>query len=597
MQAIQLFEAVPVSHESAALTGRGEFLAEYGVVIAPSAMEHAESIRGWFRQHGLSTSQMNGTAFYRSWQKVASTPDQQRLVDQVVHYISTYGLQMMGLDSPDLIYLPTDEFAEPAPERIGLQVIRGVPRRELIQAGLEMLARGAAMKQETIAAVITCLVDECGYSFTGQETIRNREALVMIADRTGVLPQRGDDLLRYLVYKATGESLVIKNEMLIAKIKASGFALPALTDDQMIALAASFLRMKPIWMAFKQAHVSNRPIVNRLAKLAKHHHEAIRPSVLGTLTTREWSSSEVRSAAECAPTGQIVRALNAVRFYQNADNQARYYRIRNGKSFAATDTRDRAGIPLAQYEGVLLQVLRERVGEQPVRLPERVELAFPASEKQFVGAIPTGSRVAIPMNGETILIGVYWENGEASHVDLDLSGIAENGSKIGWNADWNTSQMRYSGDVTDAPHGASEWLYTKGVTQPYLVTLNAYNAPEDHPFKVVIGYGDKKIRQNYMIDPNQVIFSADATISQKQMVLGILVPTPDGLSFVLTGAALGNKIVSRENEHETVARQALVAQATATLRLQDVFPEAADGVDLTGTLAVDTLLALAHPHG
>jgi hypothetical protein len=40
-----------------------------------------------------------------------------------------------------------------------------------------------------------------------------------------------------------------------------------------------------------------------------------------------------------------------------------------------------------------------------------------------------------------------------------------------------------------------------------------------------------------------------------------------------------------------------VAQSTATLRLQDVFPTADDGVDLTGTLAVDTLLALANPHG
>ncbi len=597
MQAIHLFGAVPVSHEQAVGTGSGAFLAEYGVVIAPSAMGHADAIRAWVRQHGLSTSQMNATSFYRSWQKVASTPDQQRLVDQITHYLTTYGLELFGLNSPELIYLPTDEFAEDAPERIALQVIRGVPRREIIQAGLDMLARGTAMKQETIAAVLTCLVDECGYTFTGQETIRNREAVVMIADRTGILPQRGDDLLRYLVYKAMGETLVIKNYMLLVQIKGSGFALPALTDDQMITLAASFLRMKAIWLAFKQAHASNRPIVNRLAKLAKRHHQAVPPGVLGTLTTREYATHEVRAAAERAPTGQVVRALNAVRFYQDTDNQSRYYRIRNGKSFAATDSRDRAGIPLAQYEGILLQVLRERVGEQPVRLPERVDLAFPASEKQFVGAIPAGSRVAIPMTGETILIGVYWENGEASLVDLDLSGIGQDGSKIGWNADWKSAEMLYSGDVTDAPDGASEWLYTTGVEQPYLVTLNAYNAPDKHPFKVVIGYGEEKIGENYMIDPNRVLFSADATLHQKQLVLGILVPSPDGLNFVLTGAAMGNKIVSRAGKHEQVARQALVAQANTTLRLQDVFPTADDGIDLTGTLAVDTLLALANPRG
>lgn len=507
----------------------------------------------------------------------------------------------MGLDSPDLIHIPMDEFAQPAPEPVTLHVIRGVPRREMIQAGLDMLARGAAMKQETIAAVITCLTDECGYSFTGQETIRNREALVMIVDRTGILPQRGDDLLRYLVYKATGESLVIKNDALIGQIKASRFVLPVLTDDQMIALAASFLRMKALWLAFKQAHASNRPIVNRLAKLARRHHEAVKPSILGTLTTREWSASEVLAAAERAPTVQVVRALNAVRFYQDADNQARYYRIRNGKSFAATDTRDRAGVPLAQYEGILLQVLRERVGDQPIRLPERVELAFPASEKQFMGAIPAGSRVSIPMTGETILVGVYWENGEARHVDLDLSGVGQDGRKIGWNAAWKTSQMLYSGDVTDAPHGASEWLYTKGVTQPYLVTLNAFSAPEDHPFKVVVGYGDSEIGQNYMIDPNRVLFSADVTLHQKQMVLGILVPTPDGLSFVLTGAAMGNKIVSRAGEHEAVAQAFIqAAQAVrllgAQVMLTGIQPQIAQtlvhlGVDLSGIITHGSLQA------
>jgi hypothetical protein len=459
------------------------------------------------------------------------------------------------------------------------------------------------MKQETIEAVITCLTEECGYTVTGSEIIRNREALVLLADCTGVLPQRGDDLLRYLVFKATGETLVIKNDALITKINRSGFALPVLSDDQMIALAASFHRMKPLWMAFKHAHANNRPVVNRLAKLAKRHHQPLPTNVLASLTAHEFAASGVCAAAMRAATPQVVRALNAVRFYRRADNQARFYRIRNGRSFATSDTRDRSGIPLAQYEDVLLDVLRERCGAQGIQTSERIEYAFPVSEKLFVGAIPTGTRVRIPATGAHILVGIYWENGEAHHVDLDLSAIGTDGSKIGWNADWRTDErgMIYSGDVTDAPNGASEWIYGRQLDTPYLVLLNAYVAPAEQPFKIVVGYGEENGTEteyeNYMIDPNRVLFSADAVCHQKQIVLGILMPSSDGMSFILTGQALGDKIVAEDGHHEITARQALMVHAQTALLLQEVLPEHPEGLDLTGTVSVDTLLALLEAGG
>jgi hypothetical protein len=453
------------------------------------------------------------------------------------------------------------------------------------------------MKQETIEALITCLTDECGYTFTGAETIRNREALVLVSDRTGILPQRGDDLFRYLVYKATGETLVIKNDDLIAKIKASVFVLPGLTDDQMVALAASFLRMKPLWLAFKQAHASNRPVVNRLAKLAPRHHQAVPANVLASLTSTVFPDDEVVAAARRAPTPQIVRALNAVRFYA-ADNAARYYRIRNGKSWAAQDGRQRGHLPLDRYQAILLDALQERVGEQAIHSPDLVDFAFPTSEKLFVGAIPTGTRVHVPATDQQhILVGIYWENGDASHVDLDLSAIGADGSKVGWNASWRTDGcgLIYSGDVTNAPNGATEWVYGRQIEQPYLVAVNAYSAPEGHPFKIVVGYGDndRGTYQNYIIDPNRVLFSADACCTQQQMLLGILLPAKDGgMTFVLIGQAMGNKIVSLDGEHETTARQALVVQAKTALLLADVLPEHTNGTDLTGTVAVGTLLSL-----
>lgn len=590
MHTLELFGVVPRDDDAPLAEDAGQepvILHDYGVVVAPSAVPHLDAIRAFLALHGLTSAQLNQTSFYRSWQKAATVEDRDRIRDQVLHYFSTYGLRMLGLDAPEYIYLPRDEDAAAAPEPLALRVIRGVPRATILAAGLALLERGVALKQATVEALIAALVDECGYRFTGAEPIRNREALVLVADRTGVLPQRGEDLFRYLVWKASGQTLVIKNDALIAMIAASGYALPPLRDEQLIALAASFHRMKPLWMAFKRAHPGNRPVVNRLAKLAKRHHQPLPVTVLAALTATVFDDETVRAAARRATTPQLVRAINALRFYADATNVARFYRVRNGKSWAACDPRPRAHLPLARYHAILLAELQARAAETALALPAQVELAVPVSEKQCVGALPSGTRVRIPATGEVILIGVYWENGPASHVDLDLSAIGADGRKVGWNAAWRTAEagLIYSGDVTNAPQGASEWLYGRSVDQPYLVTLNAFAAPPEQPYTIIIGYGDARVAettgyQNYIIDPNRVVFSARAVCQQKQTVLGILVPDGDGRAFILIGQGFGEKIVSYDGAHEQVARRALVAQAQTMLRLNEVLPVQSGGQTL-----------------
>lgn len=595
MKALNLFGVVPVAHEDAERAGEPVILAEYGVVVAPSALLFLDTIRAWLAQETLTAERLNDTSFYRSWYTAATVEDRQRLADQALHYYSTYGLRSIGIDDPALFYLPVDPHQEAPPQPMALRVIRGVPRREVIRACLDLLRRPVALKQETVLDIIECLVAECGYTFNGDEEIGSNEARVIVAERTGVLPRRGDDLLRFLVFRATGKSLVIKDQATLTAIAESGVALPALDADRLAALAESFRRHKAIWLAFKHAHPANRPVVNRLAKLAQRLHRPLRPDVLDMLTAHELAIPDVAAAAARAPLSRVVRALNAVRLYR-AEERARLYRVRNGKGFACPDPRERTGIPLARYEEVLLREVQRRCADRAVRTPEGVRYAFPVSEKAFCGDVPAYTSLVLPPRSSALLVGVYWEDAPSQRVDLDLSMLdTETGLKIGWNADWRSAAILYSGDVTAAPTGASEWMLVRSVDRPYLLLLNAYAAPDQHPFTLIVGDGKRcesgQELRNYLISPDEVIWSVKMVCTQKQMILGLLAPDPQGIRFVLIGQGMGGRIVSRQGPHERTAMAALAARATTVLMLDEVLPQRAEGIDLS-TPAQERFLAL-----
>ena len=86
--------------------------------------------------------------------------------------------------------------------------------------------------------------------------------------------------------------------------------------------------------------------------------------------------------------------------------------------------------------------------------------------------------------------------------------------------------MLYSGDVTSAPNGATEWMYCKGLSEFYVLKVNGYTLPEDkgedkeQPFKIILGYGNsEQIEENYIIDPNNLMFEIESAMTQKEKSL------------------------------------------------------------------------------
>jgi len=543
------------------------FIREFGIVIAPNASAKAVDIRSWAKQSELTGNQLNGS-FHKSWNKVMSASGYKLATEQLLHYFTTYGLEALGLAHPDLVYIPNEVLNTPEP--LPLRIIRGVSRDELISRTFKLLSSGAALKQETISLAFD-LLDELDYVFTGSEDIRNREAKVYAIERTGILPTNPMDLFRWFVYKATGETLLIKNDALIAKIKDSGYILPSLSYSQQIALATHFNRLKPLWLAFKHSDANNPAIVNSISKISKIQHKPLAVNLLSNV-------SKVRTAAEfldvlpSANIFQLVRAYNHLKVRLASDNDSQLYLVRNGKGFAKEKPTKRPVIFYETLADLLIQEIRARFTYEKIYVPDNVDYAIPTSEKQFVGMIPINTEIRIPKDESFGLVGIYWEDGQ-ERTDLDLRADSMSDS-VGWNSSYrNTNEdfegIAYSGDMTSAPNGASEWLYHNKIIDTYSVKINSYRADENHSFKLIVGYGDN-VKKDYVIDPNRIIFKADLSMVQEEITLGILAPTENGSSFFLSGAATSNRSVGRDNKVSQIARQALIKQTKNVLRLSDL---------------------------
>lgn len=153
----------------------------------------------------------------------------------------------------------------------------------------------------------------------------------------------------------------------------------------------------------------------------------------------------------------------------------------------------------------------------------------------------------------------------------------------------------YSGDITDAPDGAVEYLYAdNGLREPTLVLNNVYAGDNNCEYKIVIGRGSN-INKQYMMNPNKVFAEIKCQSVQKQTVIGLLLSE----YFVLLNFSMGNLRVSGSSEISSLVTKALYQQWSNPLTLKKVlrwcgaeFKEDAD-IDLSlDNLEKDTFIKL-----
>ncbi|SDG43385.1 hypothetical protein [Epilithonimonas hungarica] len=552
MKTLQLFNAV-IAKES----NEKAFVSDLGIVIEPNAVWAKNQILNFYAKEKLSSEALNST-FHKSWSKIKKSSRFELLLDQIKHYFSTYGSNFQ-----DEMYIP-NEVLEVPENKLTFKIIKAYSKEELTKKALELLQSGIALKEETIDDLLFVLTKELNYQFMGDETVKNKEAVVKIADLFEIYPKNPTEFLRYIVFKATDSTLLIKNNEVLEAIKSTKYnPTKAFETFGLEKLATIFNRFKPIFLAFKD---KNPTIINKISKLSKTLHQPLISNPLNDVTNSLLSENEKHWLDNATPFA-LFKALSACYSRMNGQN-AFVYRIRNGKSWVK---KNKSKDEVWSNYYFILEYMKTRfnLSGKRIFIPKDIDYALPTSEKMFVGNIPTGTR----FYAKKMAVGIYWENKWGAN-DLDLSGL-NIGGKIGWNAQYNQNEgnLMYSGDITDAPNGATEYLYAnRGLSFPTLVICNVFGGSSEAGYKIVIGKGDE-IDYNYMMNPNNLLLEAKCTSVQRQNILGILIPNDATQCFVILNFGAGHSHVSGNSEISTLATQALYQQWSNPLIFNELIVE------------------------
>lgn len=572
---------------------------------------------------GLTAKKMNN-AFHKSWNKVATAPEYQLYLEQLVHYITTYGFEGADIYHPETVYIPAENLKIPSlkADKVYLTVIKGYTPAELLDKLTAMLSAGIALKEDTLKHVRSLLQEilaEIQHTDTIDnlfKKIKNKEVKMFLYHQLQFLPENPIEFLRYIIYVATGKTLIIKNREFIELLKKDSNAVEMPRGVTIVdlfkkydllfgykKLASIFYRFRLLFLALRHRNSSMRYIVNRLRKLAPANHVPMKEDYLNNITAAiskgSFSNGKLKEELKKVNIYRKIRLAQAIQ-YRLQDTSAIVYRVRNGKSYA-TDLQptNKTSLKIA-LDTILTAIANDisvRVKGKKIFLPQNVQYALPATEKQFIGYFPSGTCVKVP---ENIVAGIHWYNLKR-RVDLDLSALSLSQGKIGWDARLRDGECNvlFSGDMTDAPlpQGAAELIYfNKKVNSAYLLNVNnfTYDCYDEEredtdnnssgkssrntvPFKLVVGSTSKlnKLPHNYLIDPNRVEAIIPMEMTQRQTVLGLIIATEKERALYLTEVNIGkSRSISLDNSYVSQTLNYLLTQATNPIKLKDILIKA-----------------------
>jgi hypothetical protein len=214
------------------------------------------------------------------------------------------------------------------------------------------------------------------------------------------------------------------------------------------------------------------------------------------------SASAVLDAAESAAAGASGRVLLSLREHlQNrlAPAADRIFTNRHGRAWATPDSRSPLEEEvLSRALAILDEEITRRLPDPGALIvdPEVLDVALPLSGKAVspgLGMLPRGSLSTV--DGELLRFFVHWRQAE-QRTDYDLSALMldasyGNATHISW-TNYANGFAEYSGDLTEAPHGASEFVNIRlaDATRPIIIPqVNIYAGERfDEAAEAFFGY-------------------------------------------------------------------------------------------------------------
>lgn len=586
------FPAYPLNNERN--LANGFFVTDKAFKVCPCVA--SEKIRDFIKdKYGYNIFELN-QGFYKSFRTVANLTPQKILINKLLHYMSTYGMESLGIFDRELVYIPNDALELPEDAKpVKVTIIDAIDNAEIEARTVKLINSGAALSEETINDLVT--VVKFLKLKLNVDNVPNKEFAIRLRVLLNIMPKDPVQFLRCMIYLATGSTLLIKDEKTITGIKNSkenfdAYFLRYIYNSGFIKLSSIFYRFKPLWLAFKPHSKYLRSTINKMRRLADCCHRPVKPQLLEYLTSAQSVNlNELKAELAKVTPYKKISLANAI-LYRLAAPDSIVYNIRNGKAFVDAyngDLKFNTSEILDVIINSIAEDIKPNVAGKRIYIPERFNYAVPVSEKKFIGNIPCGSSYTFGSN--SVVIGVHWfnliEDDHEVRIDLDLH-LNGAGVDIGWHNDFGTEnfintkerKIIFSGDMTDAPiaEGGATEAYFVGETltdKMLMVNLNCYNHYSDSapvPFKLILAdVNQDSIDRQYLIDSHEIAFCMPNEIDSGEMFLGFL--TSDelgGKKFHFFSRNMGNRIVARSNNLTEQIISAMRTTVESSLSLNDV---------------------------
>lgn len=471
---------------------------------------------------------LNNT-FYKSYSDVSEASDLKLFLDRILHYLTTYGFENLGVYDESTVYIPNKEIGlEISSEPIYFTKIKTYSINEVKLKVINMLNSGIALKHETINLLINIIKDLNIIADINIDDVKNKEAKCIISYELGLIPDNGDDILRTLVHIALENASLIRSVRVFRDIQLTLYTNPSrfidcynyikkLNKESTIkTISETFLRNKQLWLAFKfhddtfnsdQVDVEIvkfiNKFINKLRKQAIHNHKSVKIAYNLSNIKYEIIASAIDNNYKKLTKNETIyskiKAYNYIYSLLNADNEDfnyKNYRIRNGKTYSI-EKQNKKVINVNLYKSLSIKLyddisnmIKQKIGNNKIYIPKNIVYIAPVSEKKFVDGIPELSYIKIE---NSLNIGVHWENVVSNeheiNTDLDLKLVGID-SMYGWDAEYREkNDILFTGDLTVAPikrGGATEAFLISNNKSAKLLMLNNYTNRCDVDYKLMI---------------------------------------------------------------------------------------------------------------
>lgn len=588
---LQIFSSVLKQNETEG------FSITNGIALPSSAVDAFDVVQSYVNEEVITNDKMRNT-FLKSW-----TQSSDYWEEMVAHIGGVFAL---GYGSVGTYTFPAN-VVNGVPQGTKLFIVGVLTRDEVIDRVLVLLGSGAALKQDTIEKIFL-VMDLLDYKWSGEEVIKNKEAQIYIADKHKVMPKSGDMFLRFVIYKVSDSTTLIKSSKVIRDIKGNPSKVAGYLEAYYAChktwkgLSEVFLRHKPLFLAMKNDRT--KASINKISKLARKYHRPMPVNPMNNLGYGRITFEDLDKATVFA----ILRALNYChnRSASTGDERNLTYKIRNGKIKVVNCSSKKfvnnqyLTANMTTIVSYLQQKLSKALNGVKVYIPSNVKYALPVSEKMMLGGIPFGTRIS---SDEPLCSGIYWKN-EWGATDFDLSGVSPY-QRIGWDAKWKGA-VQYSGDVTDAPYGAMEFMVAREkLESAVLLVNNRYSGRPGAEYQLCVGKSsDASLSGNgFMMSESKLLFQSPKLASEsKEMIVGAFLPNDASgkYEYVVFNLRSSNarvsssdKLIELKSIMEEYTTQVTLNQVIESMGAVLVDTVSDADIDLTpSSLGVDTLINL-----